>query len=239
VKKSLNPKMMVLRCLIVEDEPLAAEILRDYVQDAPGLELAGICPDALYAMEFLQQEKVDVLFLDIHLPKLKGLDFLKILPNPPQVILTTAYHQYALEGYELNVVDYLLKPIEFSRFLKAIQKLQKPITKEIISIEKERVFYFFNVNKKRVKVYLDEILYIESLKEYVRIFLTQNRSLVTKFQLGEIETLLNNSNLIRIHRSFLIAKDKIEAYSAMEVEIGGKALAIGRSYREGVLEKLQ
>ena len=230
---------MVLRCLIVEDEPLAAEILRDYVQDAPGLELAGICPDALYAMEFLQQEKVDVLFLDIHLPKLKGLDFLKILPNPPQVILTTAYHQYALEGYELNVVDYLLKPIEFSRFLKAIQKLQKPITKEIISIEKERVFYFFNVNKKRVKVYLDEILYIESLKEYVRIFLTQNRSLVTKFQLGEIETLLNNSNLIRIHRSFLIAKDKIEAYSAMEVEIGGKALAIGRSYREGVLEKLQ
>ncbi len=228
----------MLRCLIVEDEPLAAEILRDYVHDAPGLELAGICPDALYAMEFLQKEKVEVLFLDIHLPKLKGLDFLKILPHPPQVILTTAYHQYALEGYEFNVVDYLLKPIEFSRFLKAVQKLQKPILSEKSPLEKERAFHFFNVNKKRVKVYLDEILYIESLKEYVRIFLTNNRSLVTKFQLGEVETLLHTSTLMRIHRSFLVAKDKVEAYTATDVEINGKNLPIGRSYREAVLQQL-
>lgn len=228
----------MLRCLIVEDEPLAAEILQDYIRDAPGLELAGVCSDALFAMEFLQKEKVDVIFLDIHLPKLKGLDFLKALNNPPQVILTTAYHQYALEGYELNVIDYLLKPIEFSRFLKAVQKLQKPVQSASAPSEKERIFYFFNVNKKRVKVYFDEILYIESLKEYVRIFLSDNRSILTKFQLGEIHDLLNHPNFLRIHRSFLIAKDKITAYTSNEVEVGGKALPIGRSYREEVLHIL-
>ncbi|MFN7115570.1 MAG: LytR/AlgR family response regulator transcription factor [Saprospiraceae bacterium] len=229
---------MVQTCLIIEDEPLAAEILRDYINDAPGLVLAGICPDALFAMEFLKNNKVDVIFLDIHLPKLKGLDFLKVLPDPPQVILTTAYHQYALDSYEYDVVDYLLKPIEFSRFLKAVQKLQKPIENQADTTEKERAFYFFNVNKKRVKIYLDEILYIESLKEYVRIFLPGNRSIVTKFQLGEVDTLLNNPNFIRIHRSFLVAKDKIEAYTATDIEIGGKMLPIGRSYREEVLQKL-
>lgn len=229
----------MLRCLIIEDEPLAAEILRDYIRDAPGLELAGICPDALFAMEFLQKEKVDVIFLDIHLPKLKGLDFLKVLPDPPQVILTTAYHQYALDSYEFNVIDYLLKPIEFSRFLKAVQKLQKPALAATTNEEKERAFYFFNVNKKRVKVYFDEILYIESLKEYVRIFLSDNRSIVTKFQLGEVESLLNNPNFLRIHRSFLVAKNKIEAYTAMDVEITGKTIPIGRSYREEVWQQLQ
>ncbi len=227
----------MLRCLIVEDEPLAADILSDYIRDAPGLELAGSCPDALFALEFLQKEKVDVIFLDIHLPKLKGLDFLKILPQPPQVILTTAYHQYALDSYEFDVIDYLLKPIEFSRFLKAIQKLKKP-TEASVRLEKERPFHFFNVNKKHLKVYLDEILYIESLKEYVRIHLPDNRSIVTKFQLGEIHDLLQQPNFIRIHRSFLIAKDKIQAYSATEVEIAGKSLPIGRSYREVVLRQL-
>lgn len=228
----------MLKCLIIEDEPLAAEILADYIKDAPGLALAGICPDALYAMEFLQKETVDVLFLDIHLPKLKGLDFLKTLYNPPQVVLTTAYHQYALESYDLNVVDYLLKPIEFSRFLKAVQKLQKHDTAAVPVIpEKERAFYFFNVNKKRVKIFFDEILYIESLKEYVRIF-TLDQSIVTKFQLGEIHELLNDQNFLRIHRSFIVAKDKIEAYTATDIEISNKTLPIGRSYREEVMKTL-
>lgn len=228
----------MLKCLIVEDEPLAAEILADYIKDAPGIVLTGICPDALYAMEFLQKEPVDVLFLDIHLPKLKGVDFLKTLNKPPQVILTTAYHQYALESYDLNVVDYLLKPIEFSRFLKAVQKLQKPEASTMSAIaEKERSFYFFNVNKKRVKIFFDEILYIESLKEYVRIF-TPDQSIVTKFQLGEIHEMLNDPNFIRIHRSFIVAKDKIEAYTATEIEVGNKTLPIGRSYREEVMQAL-
>lgn len=227
----------MLRCLIIEDEPLAAEILSDYIRDAPGLELAGVCSDALFALEFLQREAVDVLFLDIHLPKLKGLDFLKTLLHPPQVILTTAYHEYALEGYELAVTDYLLKPIEFSRFLKAVQKLRHPTTPDSTPAAQptERAAHFFNVGKKRVKVYFDEILYAESLKEYVRIFLP-DRSVVTKMQLGELESLLGNSGFVRIHRSFLVAKSKITAYSATEVEIGGKTLPIGRSYREVGLE---
>lgn len=228
----------MIRCLIVEDEPLAAEILQDYIQDVPGLELAGTCQDALFAMDFLKREPVDVMFLDIHLPKLKGLDFLKTLSNPPQVIVTTAYHEYALEGYELDVVDYLLKPIEFNRFLRAVQKLKKhqPIeTTE--ALPGERPHYFFNVNKKRVKIYFDEILYIESLKEYVRIF-TAEDSIVTKFQLGEIERFLNDDNLLRIHRSFIVAKDKIKAYTATEIEVGNASLPIGRSYREEVMQAL-
>ena len=228
----------MIRCLIVEDEPLAAEILQDYIRDVPGLELAGICQDALYAMDFLQRETVDALFLDIHLPKLKCLDFLKTLSNPPQVIFTTAYHQYALEGYELDVVDYLLKPIEFDRFLKAVQKLKRnQAAPEAELAPSERRYHFFNVNKKRIKIYFDEILYIESLKEYVRIF-TAEDSIVTKFQLGEIERFLNDDNLLRIHRSFIVAKDKIKAYTATEIEVGEACLPIGRSYREEIMEIL-
>ena len=233
--------MTLFKCLIVEDEPLAAEILKDYVEQLPQLELVGICPDALYALEALQKQPIDLIFLDIHLPKLKGLDFIKTLQNPPQIILTTAYHQYALQGYELNVVDYLLKPIEFSRFLQAINKLQKPKSTKIElqapSVKKERTAHFFNVNKRKVKVYTDEILYVESLKEYVKIFTMEN-VLVTKFQLGELEALLNNQNFLRTHRSYLVAKDKIETFSITDVEIQGNHIPIGRSYRSEVAKVL-
>ena len=229
-----------IRCLIIEDEPLAAEVLSDYVKDVPHLTLLGICEDAIYASSFLLKHEVDLLFLDIHLPKLKGLDFLKTLRYPPKVILTTAYHQYALQGYEQNVVDYLLKPIEFERFLQAVQKVNiddhsKREDKQIDTVN--RPFRFFRVNKRNVKVFLDEVLYVESLKEYVRIY-TMKDQLVTKFQIGELEAELKNPNLIRIHRSFLVAKDKIEAYSSSEVEIAGKQLPIGKTYREGVQDVL-
>ncbi len=230
------------RCLIIEDEPLAAEILEDYIRETPGLELAGYCRDALYAMEFLRLQQVDLIFLDIHLPRLKGLEFLKTLSDPPKVILTTAYHEYALESYEYNVVDYLLKPIGFARFLKAINKVRQgdggqpvePVRDKIT----ERPYRFFNVNRKKVKIYLDEILYVESLKEYVRIF-TEAGSCVTKFQIGEIHELLNDENFIRIHRSFLVAKDKVKAFTASEVEVGNKRLPVGRSYRGEVLRLLE
>ncbi len=230
--------MKTLQCLIIEDEPLAAEILEDYIRDTPGLELAGLCRDALFAMDFLQQHPVDLIFLDIHLPKLKGLDFLKTLLNPPKVILTTAYHEYALESYEHNVVDYLLKPIAFSRFLKAVNKIKPSETMDLPvqpSSPVERPFHFFNVNKKKVKIYLDEICYVESLKEYVRIF-TAGQSFVTKSQLGVFAALLDSGAFIRIHRSFLVAKDKVTAFTASEVEVAGKSLPIGRSYREEVIK---
>jgi DNA-binding LytR/AlgR family response regulator len=219
----------------VEDEPLAAEVLQDYVSQVPFLTLGGVCGDAIYAMEKLQREKIDLIFLDIHLPKLKGLDFIKTLRNPPHIIIVSAYHEYALQGYEYNVIDYLLKPVEFSRFLMAVNKMrQTPTTTSAIQVTSEaaeRPYIFFNVGKKRVKIFLDEILYIESLKEYVRIF-TKEKSILTKFQLGQIESLLARNNFIRVHRSFIVAKDKIDAFTASDLEINGKQIPVGRSYKE-------
>lgn len=235
--------MQIYRCIIVEDEPLAAEVLKDYIQQIPFLQLKGVCNDAIYALETLQKEPIDLIFLDIHLPKLKGLDFLRSLKHPPAVIITSAYQEYALLGYEHNVVDYLLKPIEFSRFLMAVNKLkaqqimgQSP-EKPAISTQ-ARTYFFFNVSKKRVKVYLDEMLYIESLKEYIRIT-TKGKTILTKFQLGQIEELLARNNFLRIHRSFIVAKDKIDAFTATDVEVDGKLIPIGRSYKELVLRALE
>lgn len=234
--------MQHYNCIIVEDEPLAAEVLQDYIRQVSFLNLKGICSDAIYALEMLQKEKIDLIFLDIHLPKLKGLEFIKTLKHPPQIIITTAYHEYALQGYEYNVVDYLLKPVELSRFLTAVNKLRgDQLTESSLPVtipETERRFIFFNVGKKKVKIYLDEILYIESLKEYIRIY-TRSRSILTKFQLGEIEELLNNANFIRVHRSFIVAKDKIDAFTATDIEINGKQVPVGRSYKELVQSVLE
>ena len=229
-------------CIIVEDEPLAAEILQDYIKQIPFLTLRHICSDAIIALEVLQKEKIDLIFLDIHLPKLKGLDFIKSLKNPPPIILTTAYHEFALQGYEYNVLDYLLKPIEFSRFVMAVNKLKHPVeakSGQMPPIEKERKSIFFNVSKKKVKVYLDEILYVESLKEYIRI-VTASNSILTKYQLGEIEEILTKNNFLRIHRSFIVSIDKIDAYTATDVEINNKQIPIGRSYKDilqSIIEK--
>lgn len=233
--------MQQYNCIIVEDEPLAAEVLQDYVMQVPFLNLKGVCTDALYAMEMLQKEKIDLMFLDIHLPKLKGLDFLKTLQKKPQVIITTAYHEYALQGYEHNVLDYLLKPVEFSRFLQAVNKLNSPapsiaVINEFAKLEKE--FLFFNVSKKKVKILLDDILYIESLKEYIRV-VTKEKTIITKFQLGQVEDLLSKNNFLRIHRSFIVAKDKVNAFTATDVEINNKLLPIGRSYKEQVQSELE
>jgi DNA-binding LytR/AlgR family response regulator len=234
--------MQKYSCIIVEDEPLAAEVLEDYIRQVPFLELKGVCTDAIYAMDTLQKEKIDLIFLDIHLPKLKGFDFIKALKNPPQVIITSAYQEYALQGYELNVVDYLLKPIEFSRFLMAVNKLKQAAAPMqhagSIPALAERTHLFFNVSKKKVKVYLDEILYIESMKEYIRI-VTRNKTILTKFQIGQIEELLARNNFLRVHRSFIVSKDKIEAFTATDVEIHGKAIPIGRSYKELVVSVLE
>lgn len=223
-----------MNCLLVEDEPLAAAILEDYIRQVPWLRFAGRCSDALNAYEALQQQAVEVLFLDIHLPGLKGLDFLRTLTPRPQTILTTAYQEYALDGFDLGVVDYLLKPIDFDRFLLAIQKLRKP--EPLPSSQPGlRRFYFFNVNKRMVRVWLDEIVCVESLKEYVRLHLRDGRALVTKGQIGEME---HELGLWRIHRSFMIALAHVEAYSSTEIIAGGKSIPIGRQYKDQTLEKL-
>jgi len=234
--------MQKINCLIVEDEPLAAEVLEDYVNQVPFLHLASTCGDAISALEILQREKIELIFLDIHLPKLKGLDFIKTLNNPPKIIITSAYQNYALQGYELNVVDYLLKPIEFTRFINAVNKARQQMEfSRLLDIPagvNERTFLFFNVGKKKVKMFLDEILYIESLKEYIKI-VSKDKSILTKFQLGQTEDLLQNENFLRIHRSFIVARDKIDAFSATDIEIQGKLIPIGRSYKEQVYANLE
>lgn len=230
-------------CIIVEDEPLAAEVLADYIKQTPFLELAGICSDAIYALEFLQQHTIDLIFLDIHLPKLKGYDFIRTLKNRPQIIITTAYREYALEGYDLNVVDYLLKPVGFNRFLTAINKVRKQVEQESVQVSRqvmgqlEAPYLLVNVNKKRVRIYLSDILYIESKKEYINI-VTIHQSYLTKYPLGEIDQQLDKARFIRIHRSFIVAREKIRAFNAAEVEISGEQIPIGRSYKELVLSML-
>lgn len=230
-------------CIIVEDEPLAAEVLTDYIRQTPFLELKGICSDAIYALELLQRQPIDLIFLDIHLPKLRGYDFIRTLKNQPQIIITTAYREYALEGYELNVVDYLLKPINFNRFLAAINKVRKNIDPAQTQLARQPVgeleapYLLINVNKKRVKIELSEILYIESKKEYISI-VTRQHAYLTKYALGDIDQQLDKARFLRIHRSFIVARDKIKAFNATEVEINSIQIPIGRSYKELVLSLL-
>jgi len=228
--------MKMLNCLIIEDEPLAAEVLEEYIAEIPFLVCKGICRDAIYAMKFLQKETIDVLLIDIHLPKIKGLDFLRTLNKPPQVIITTAYREYALEGYELNVVDYLLKPISFSRFLMAVNKLRQTAGKDN-TIPDTSPHLLININKKRIKVYLEDILYIESRREYITI-VTKDSSFVTKLAISEAEAQMANSNLLRVHRSFIVAVDKIRAFNAAIIEIQEHKIPVGRSYRDVVRERL-
>ena len=231
-----------LKCIIVEDEPLAAEILAEYVNQTPFLELTHICYDAIKALDVVRQNPVDVMFLDINLPKLNGLEFLNTLLHQPRVIITSAYHQYAVEGFELQVTDYLLKPIEFGRYTKAVNKLLKPQRHADSVVPKPaehlvRPYYFFTVSKRSVKIYLDEILFVESLKDSVSI-VTKAKAYNTHYQLGELEDLMRSDNFLRIHRSFMVAIDKIESFSASEVEIAGRTLPIGRSHKSYVMEKL-
>lgn len=225
--------------MIIEDEPLAAGILRDYVAQVPGLELKGCCEDAFSAMEKLRHEKIDLIFLDINLPRLSGIDLIKTLRTNYHIILTTAYHQYALESYALDVTDYLLKPIEFNRFLQAVNKVftrYAPVPDAAAPAGKKH--FFFNVDKTRVKVFAEDILYIESIKDYVRIH-SKEKSIVTKFRIGEMQGLLNDKKFLRIHKSFIVNTDRISAYSSAQIEIGGKKLPIGRTYRKQAEDALK
>ena len=228
-----------LTCLIVEDEPIAADVLKDYISQVSFLELKGVCKDAIFALERLKEEPIDVLFLDIHLPKLKGLEFLKILKDKPQTILTTAYHQYALDAFEEDVVDYLMKPIEFSRFLKAVNKLKKkesqPVVNQSIKNNSSKPFRFFNVNKKMVKVFYDDILYIESLREYIRIH-TKEKRLVFRQSLSELLLKLPENQFFRIHRSYIINPLQIESIEGNMVHLAGQKLPISKRRKEAFLE---
>jgi DNA-binding LytR/AlgR family response regulator len=230
--------MSKLTCIIIEDEPLAVRILSDYVSQVPFLELRGTFKDAILATEYLRDHQPDLIFLDIHLPKLKGMAFLKTLANPPAVIITTAYHQYAVEGFDLNVTDYLMKPIEFERFLQAVNKVRKT-REEILPISENpgiKDHLFLNVQKKKVKILFSEIVYIESQREYIKI-VTTKKEYISKMSTHEMEELLPSNLFKRIHRSFIVSVSKIESYTAEMVEVNGISIPIGRGYRD-VIENL-
>lgn len=224
--------MSKIKCIVIEDEPLAVKVLTDYIAEVPFLELQKVFKDAILATDFLRTNETDLIFLDIHLPKLKGMTFLKTLANPPAVIITTAYHQYAVEGYELNVADYLMKPIEFSRFLAAVNKVNE--YRRIHDFRKE--FIFLTVQKRKVKILLSDILYIESQREYIKI-VTGKTEYLSKMGTHEIEEQLPSHLFKRIHRSFIISVNKIDSYTAEMVEINGLSIPIGRGYRD-VMDKM-
>ena len=228
--------MSDIKCIVVEDEPLAVKVLADYISQVPFLELQGTFKDAILATDWLRHNNTDLIFLDIHLPKLKGMAFLKTLTNPPAVVITTAYHQYAVEGFDLNVTDYLLKPFEFERFLQAVNKVKKAQVEKTGSNEAEKDFIFLNAERKRVKILFSDILYIESQREYIKI-VTTKREYITKMSTHEIEDLLPATLFKRIHRSFIVSIKKIESYTAEMVEINGIPIPIGRDYRD-FLEQL-
>ena len=229
------PAMSNIKCIIVEDEPLAVKVLKDYISQVPFLHLQNSFKDALLATEWLHENTTDLIFLDIHLPRLKGMAFLKTLTLPPAVIITTAYHQYAVEGFTLNVIDYLLKPIEFERFLIAVNKVQRALPQQKGSEEQPaKDFIFLTIQKKKVKILFSEIVYVESQREYIKIVTTKGEYL-SKMSTHEIEELLPEHLFKRVHRSFIISVNKIESYTAEAVEVNGISIPIGRGYKEVLL----
>ena len=227
--------MSNIKCIIIEDEPLAVKILTDYILQVPFLELQGTFKDALLATGFLRHTATNLIFLDIHLPKLKGMSFLRTLSNPPAVIITTAYHQYAVEGFNLNVTDYLLKPFDFERFLVAVTKVRAGQTAKQEPAEDtgSKDFVFINVQKKKVKIFFSEIVYIESQREYIKITTTSNEY-VSKMSTHEIEAILPANLFLRVHRSFIVSIRRIESYTAEMIEINGVSIPIGKGYRDGM-----
>lgn len=230
--------MSGINCIIIEDEPLAVKVLADYIAQVPFLKLQASFKDAILATEWLRTNETQLIFLDIHLPKLKGMAFLKTLKKQPDVIITTAYHQYAVEGFDLNVTDYLLKPIEFERFLVAVNKVRSEVTKDhpVAGATEGKDYLFLTVQKKKVKVLFSDIVYVESQREYIKV-VTVRKEYLTKISTHEIESALPSSQFKRVHRSFIVSLKKIEAFTADTIEIEGVSIPIGRAYR-GVLDDL-
>ncbi len=228
---------MSYKCIIVDDEELARRLLANHLSQLENFELVAACESAIAASKVLREHSVDLLFLDIEMPLLTGVDFFKNLTIKPKVIFTTAYRDYAVEGFELDAVDYLLKPITFARFFKAIEKfesLQKPTIHS--KIEKEEDFIFIRLNRKQVKVYFEAILYVESVKDYIRIH-TQDGNHTIKHSITSFHELLDG-RFLRTHRSYLINCDKITAYTAQDIEIGDIEIPIGESFRKEVQRRL-
>ena len=236
---------MKTNCLIVDDEPLARDLIRSHINKLDNFEVVAECGDAMKALQELRIQNVDLMFMDIQMPQITGIEFLKTLKNPPKVVITTAFREYALEGFELDVVDYLLKPITFERFLKSVNKYYQVALEETASAaqpvesnQAEEPFIYVKENKRVVKVHLNEIIYVEGLSEYVQIY-TGKKKIITKTSMTNMEEKLPSDGFLRIHKSYIVSLSKVEAFTAHNIEVSGKELPIGRSYKNRVLDALQ
>lgn len=226
----------MINCLVIDDEPLARQLLTGYVSQIDSLSLFGACESAIEAFGILHQQKIDLLFLDIRMPGITGLNFVKSLKNPPAVIFTTAYHEHAVEAFELEAIDYLLKPITLERFMKAVQKVLPKKATENISVP-EVPYLFIKVNRKLIKLNYDDILYIEALGDYVK-FITPSNTLISYMKVSALEKVLPEKTFLRIHRSFIVSKDRISYLEGNFLKIGQIELPIGQTYKEQLYEKL-
>lgn len=232
----------MIRCLIVDDEPLALHILEDYISKVPFMELVKATTNPIEALTLVQDDNIDLVFLDVQMPELTGIQFLRIANGKTKVILTTAYPQYALEGYELDVVDYLLKPIAFDRFFKAVQKAQGIIQPSKVAapepvqqIQQQHDFLsdfiFVKSEHKIQKVYLHQILFIEGLKDYISIFTTTER-IITLQNMKKMEDTLPEKHFIRVHKSYIVALNKIDSIERSRIRLGDKIIPVGDTYRD-------
>jgi two-component system LytT family response regulator len=234
----------MIRCLVVDDEPLALDILEDYINKVPFLTLVKTTTSAIEGLSLVQNDAIDLVFLDVQMPELTGIQFLKIINGKCDVILTTAYSQYALDGYELDVVDYLLKPIAFDRFYKAAQKVLQSagngqaVQHEALTANSAHDFIFVKTEHKIQKIYLDDILYIEGLKDYISIF-TGNERIITLQNMKKMEESLPSRSFIRVHKSYIIAISKIESIERSRIQIGDKVIPIGDTYREYFFKQIE
>lgn len=234
---------MKIQCLLIDDEPPALKVLSRYISDIGNMEIVGQCRNAIEALSVLQEKKVDVIFLDIKMPRILGTDFLKNLSHPPQVIFVTAYREYAVDGFELDALDYLVKPVSFERFLKAVSKLSRVFgnettVKDTPNILVAEAFVYLKVDRDMKKVFINEILYIESCKDYVKVFLNNSKKLMVKQTITAMENLLSDQKFLRIHRSYLISLDNISGYNGLSVQLGSVEIPIGRLYKQAVMERL-
>ncbi len=232
-------------CLAVDDEPPALSVLQKHIALVPTLELRGTCNNAVEALSLLQKYPIDLMFLDIKMPKILGTDFVRTLKHPPKIIFTTAYRKFAVEGFELNAVDYVLKPISFERFLQAVSKLMDRtlhVTGHDPSVHHESdtldAFLYFRADRKMVKVALRDILYVESLKDYIKVT-TPEKVIITKQSISSMEEMLPHGSFLRIHRSFLVAIKRIDSFNNDFVEVGTKELPISRMYKEATRRLLR
>jgi DNA-binding LytR/AlgR family response regulator len=234
---------MKLRCLLIDDEPPALKVLESHISQINGLEIVAQCKNALEALDVLGSKAVDLMFLDIKMPKILGTDFLKSLSHRPKVIFVTAYRDYAVDGYELDAVDFLVKPVSFERFVKAITKVQRIMGYETASPAKDSkmnndAFVYLKVDRSMQKVFVDDILYIESWKDYIKVFLATGKSFLVKQSISAMENLLSDHKFLRLHRSFIVSVDKITGYNALSVHVNSTEIPIGRLYKQAVMDTL-